>query len=97
VLASHALEQNADTDGEITTIFRLARRQRPTSGQLAVLKQYYEGELAHFRADPTGADGLLKVGVTPVKQGHDPIKLAALANVTRLTDVHGEVVHSVMA
>jgi hypothetical protein len=82
VLASHVLEQNTDTDAEITTIFRLARRQRPTSEQLALLKQYYEGELVHFRADPAGAANLLKVGVTPVKQGDDPIKLAALTNVT---------------
>jgi hypothetical protein len=82
VLASHALEQNADTGAEITTIFRLARRQRPTSEQLALLRQYYEGELAHFRSDPAGADSLLKVGVMPINQGNDPIKLAALTNVT---------------
>jgi mono/diheme cytochrome c family protein len=82
VLASHSLEQNADTDAEITMIFRLARRQRPTLEQLAVLKQYYAGELAHFRADPASADSLLKVGVTPAKQGDDPIRLAALTNVT---------------
>jgi hypothetical protein len=82
VLASHALEQNADTDAAITTIFRLARRQRPTAQQLALLKEYYDGELANFRMDPAGADSLLKVGVTPVKEGDDPIKLAALTNVT---------------
>jgi hypothetical protein len=82
VLASHALEQNADTDAAITTIFRLARRQRPTSEQLTLLKAYYDGELAHFRADPAGAHSLLKVGVTPVKEGDDPIRLAALTNVT---------------
>jgi Protein of unknown function (DUF1553) len=85
VLASHALEKNMDTDAAITTIFRLARRQRPTSEQLALLKEYYDGdgELAHFRTDPAGALSVLKVGVTPIKQGADPLELAALTNVIR--------------
>jgi hypothetical protein len=84
VLALHVQQRGTDEDMQLTTVFRLARRELPTAEQMNVLRTYYEKQVARFGADTTAANQLLSTGVTPVDPNADVVKLAALTNVTAL-------------
>jgi hypothetical protein len=81
-LAAHVLQGANAVDAQLTTVFRLATRRRPRPDELAVLREYHEGQVARFTADPAAAAQLLAVGVTRADARLDPVKLAALTNVT---------------
>jgi hypothetical protein len=81
-LATHALKADADSNAQITRIFRLTTRRQPRAGELAALREYYDRQLARFTADRESATKLVSIGVTPVDASVDVVRLAALTNVT---------------
>ena len=81
-LAANVLKASGDSDAQVTTIFRLATRRRPTTPELARLRTYYDLQLGRYGTDDKAASELLASGVTPVPSAIDKRKLAALTNVT---------------
>ena len=81
-LAANVLRAGADADAHVTTVFRLATRRRPTGEESARLRKYYDAQLARYAGDAAAASALLRTGVTPVPQGLDERRLAALTNLT---------------
>jgi hypothetical protein len=81
-LAANVLKASADPDAQVTTIFRLATRRRPSNPELARLRTYYDLQLGRYASEEKAASELLASGVTPVPPAVDKRKLAALTNVT---------------
>ena len=81
-LAANVLRAGADADAHVITVFRLATRRRPTGEESARLRKYYDAQLARYAGDAAAASALLRTGVTPVPQGLDEGRLAALTNLT---------------
>jgi hypothetical protein len=81
-LAARVLQTTAAVDAQLTNLFRVATRRRPRPEELAVLREYHDAQLARFRADAKAAAELLAVGVKRADASLDPVKLAALTNVT---------------
>jgi hypothetical protein len=50
--------------------------------EMDTLRSYYEAQLARYGQDRGAATQLISVGVTPVDAEVDPVRLAALMNVT---------------
>jgi hypothetical protein len=71
-------------DDRLNFIYQLGVRREPTAEQLAILRDYYELEIAKINRDPQKAQDILSVGVIPVNPDLDPIELAALTNVAVL-------------
>jgi hypothetical protein len=83
-LAAQALSVARTDDTQLTHLYRLATRRRPTANQLTILREYLRAQLQSFTADPSKAAALLEAGVTPVPAGVDRVRLAAMTNVTAL-------------
>ena len=83
-VAAHVLKRGGDLDGQLTHVYRLATRRRPTSEQLSILREFHAGEQTAFARQPDKAVKLLEVGVVPVGEDLDPIRLAAMTHVTAL-------------
>jgi mono/diheme cytochrome c family protein len=81
-LSANVLKASTDPDAQVTTIFRLATRRRPSSPELTRLRTYYDLQLRRYGDDEQSAAALLHSGVTPVPPAIDKRKLAALTNVT---------------
>jgi uncharacterized protein DUF1553/uncharacterized protein DUF1549/concanavalin A-like lectin/glucanase superfamily protein/cytochrome c len=81
-LAAHVLRSQSAPDAQLTMLFRLATRRAPRAEELATVRAYYDSQVARFTADRQAAEKLLAVGVTRVDGGQDPVRLAALTNVT---------------
>lgn len=64
-------------DNRLTFAFRLATARVPSDEERAVLREFYEAELAHYRQDPKAAKELLAVGESPVNAALDAAELAA--------------------
>jgi cytochrome c553 len=82
VLATNVLKAETDRDEQIRQVFRLATRRFPSEAEMGPLRQYYDAQEAEFTGDRKKAAELVKAGVTPVDDGVDVAKLAALTNVT---------------
>ncbi len=82
VLATNVLKAETDRDAQIRLVFRLATRRFPSEAEMGPLRQYYDAQATEFTGDRKKAAELVKVGVTPVDDGMDVAKLAALTNVT---------------
>ena len=82
VLATHVLKQEAEKDGQIKLVFRLATRRMPKTAELAALRAYYGSQLVRFAADRKKAEDVVHAGVAPVDTSVDLAKMAALTNVT---------------
>jgi hypothetical protein len=82
VLATNVLKEKTDKDDQIRLVFRLATRRMPKTAEMAALRTYYDNQLAHFAADRKKAEDLVHMGVAPLDAGVDPVKMAALTNVT---------------
>jgi len=82
VLAAGVLKTETTRDAQLAKVFRLAARRMPRPEELAALREYHDGEVRRYAADPAGAAALARVGVTPADQGVDAVRLAALTNVT---------------
>ncbi|HYR86453.1 MAG TPA: DUF1553 domain-containing protein [Terriglobia bacterium] len=82
VLATRAIQASTDTERQLTMVFRLAARRRPTTEELAAVRRYYDNEIRRFAAAQDDARAFVSVGVTPVDPNLDAVQLAALTNVT---------------
>jgi hypothetical protein len=78
-LAANVLRGSADPAVHVRTVFRLATRRHPTVDETGRLRRYYDAQLTRY---PKGGAPLLKNGVTPMPEGPDPARLAALTNLT---------------
>jgi hypothetical protein len=81
-LAASVLKAAADPAAQVTTAFRLATRRHPTPRELQRLRAYYDAQVQRYTADGNAAAALVRNGVTPPPAGLDPIRVAALTNVT---------------
>jgi mono/diheme cytochrome c family protein len=68
-------------DARISLAFRLCAARRPTDDETAVLRETFEAELSHFRADRAAAAKLLSVGESPRNPRLDPAEHAAWTTV----------------
>ena len=84
VMAARVMRMSSEQPMRLETLFRLARRQRPSPEQTAILDTYLNSQRERFASDPAAAKKLLAVGVTPVDLTVDPLELAALTNVAEL-------------
>ncbi|MSO30677.1 MAG: DUF1553 domain-containing protein [Acidobacteria bacterium] len=81
-LATKVLKTESARDAQITMAFRLGTRRKPTAAEMTALRSYYDAQLARYAQDKESASQLIKAGVTPVDSTVDPVRLAALMNVT---------------
>lgn len=81
-LATHVMQKGGTTDEQLVNVFRLARRERPTSDQLTLLRDYLVQQEAEFAKAPDAAAELISTGVSAVDANLPPVRLAALTNVT---------------
>jgi hypothetical protein len=79
-LAQRALAAGGTLDAQLTAIFHLAARHAPSIAELGALREFYEAELATFRASTDAAARYLEVGILPVPTDADRAALAALAS-----------------
>jgi Protein of unknown function (DUF1553)/Protein of unknown function (DUF1549)/Concanavalin A-like lectin/glucanases superfamily/Planctomycete cytochrome C len=83
-LAAKVLAQGGDADSQLTLLFRMATRVTPTTGQLAVVRSYYESQIQQMSRSPLKAGKLLAVGVTTANAKLKLRDLAAMTNVAAL-------------
>jgi hypothetical protein len=81
-LAANVLKEGGDADAQVTTVFRLATRRYPTAAESARLRAYLDSQVRRYGSDAGAAMALLRNGVTPAPAGTDPVRLAALTNLT---------------
>jgi hypothetical protein len=75
-------EAGRSPEERITFAFRLATGRRPQPGEIAVLRQVFEQQLAVFRRDHQAASKLLAVGESTRNEKLDAAELAAWAMVS---------------
>jgi hypothetical protein len=80
-IATRVMKTTTAADAQLTQVFRLATRRHPRPDEMAPMRAYYDHELQRYAQDRGATASLLKVGVTPVDQSLDPVRLAALTNV----------------
>ena len=79
VLAAKLLEEESNAQEKITKAFRLIICRMPREKEIAMLQNYFDGELKNISS--TAANSLLDVGEYPIPPKIDPIKLAAMMQV----------------
>ncbi len=79
VLAATLLEEESNTQEKITKAFRLIICRMPREKEIAMLQNYFDGELKNISS--LAANNLLDVGEYPIPKKIDPIKLAAMMQV----------------
>jgi hypothetical protein len=78
VLAARALSEGGKaTDARLALMFKLATARKPTASELVVLRELVKQQLAHYRANVSAAEALLKVGEAPLEDKLDRAELAA--------------------
>ena len=81
-LATDVLRSENTQREQIRKVFRLATRREPRAGEMAPLTSYYESQLKRYESDRNAATELLSNGVGSADPAVDPVRLAALINVT---------------
>jgi hypothetical protein len=81
-LAAFVMKSTSDAETQITTLFRVAIRRRPLIQEVRPIRAYFDAQVRRFSEDRDAAAKLLQTGVTPVDSTLDPVRLAALTNVT---------------
>ena len=79
VLAAKLLEEESNAQEKIIKAFRLIICRMPREKEIAMLQNYFDGELKNISS--TAANSLLDVGEYPIPQKIDPINLAAMMQV----------------
>jgi Protein of unknown function (DUF1553)/Protein of unknown function (DUF1549)/Concanavalin A-like lectin/glucanases superfamily/Planctomycete cytochrome C len=77
-------EEPSDVDRRLVKAFRHTLGRKPQSDEVVVLQQAYRTQLSTYRADPTAAGELLKVGESKLPENADPAELAALTAVANV-------------
>ncbi len=75
------VEAVANPADRVRFAYRLTAARQPSTTELGVLVEVARGQLDEYRDDPEAASQLLTVGEGGYDPGHDPIELAAWANV----------------
>lgn len=84
-LAQRVLNEEPDDSGQrLLRAFRHTLGRTPAPGELELLQNTYERQLARFREDPDAADALLKTGEAPMPEGAPIPELAALTTVANV-------------
>ena len=81
-IAERAIKTSANPDEQLVTLWRLAVRRHPDANELAAIRKFRDGELAHLQSKPDEAKKLLAIGVTPADPAVDPNQLAAMTVLT---------------
>ena len=82
--AVRTLAEKGDDDHRLTWAWRRALQRDPDTKELGTLRKVLSERRAAYKADPTAAKELLKVGLTPPPAQADPSELAAWTHVTRV-------------
>ena len=77
-LATLAMRENADIDGQIIAVFRRAARRTPSSAEIAALRTFFEDQRREFAASAEATAGYLGIGVVEPEPDLDTVWLAAL-------------------
>jgi hypothetical protein len=81
VLATRVMKEKTAPEDQVSLIFRVATRRFPMEKEKALFEQYYASEIARFSEEKKKAAEVVHIGVTPVDDSVDVVKLAALTNV----------------
>jgi hypothetical protein len=81
-LAERVIQSSPDQDQQITALWRLAVRRRPSPAELASARKFLAAELARMQGHPDEVKKLLAIGVAPTDPALDPVRLAAMTVVT---------------
>jgi hypothetical protein len=81
-LSTQVLKAESTPDAQIRRVFRLATRREPKPAELTPLAAYYDAQLKRYDRDHKAATELLSNGVGSPDPSLDPVRLAALTNVT---------------
>ena len=77
-LASSSIQEKTELDDRINLAWLRATSLQPTKDELRILREIFTDSHADFTTNPTEADKLLKVGVTPLPKDLNPIVTAAM-------------------
>lgn len=80
-MAERAAASSEDPRACVVTLFRLATRRRPLPAELAALTAYRDAQAGHFSHAKQEVDELLSIGVAPVDERFDRVRLASLTMV----------------
>jgi hypothetical protein len=83
-LAAEALRFAPAEDAQLKRLYRHATRATPTSEHIAVLREYYDEQLASYAGSDAKVASVLDIGVVPADPALDRTSLAALTNVAAL-------------
>jgi hypothetical protein len=68
-----------DPESHLKQAFRTILTRSPSESELMILKEGFEERRKNFRRSPESASALLEVGESSLKQGLDPVYVAALS------------------
>jgi hypothetical protein len=84
VLAEHIIEHGGSSfDERLRWAFERALAREPRASEEATLKQFFDQQLAEFKAKPDSAKDLEKAGYAPAREKLDTIELAAWTSTAR--------------
>jgi hypothetical protein len=84
VFAEHAMASGGKTlDARLDWIFDRALNRVPRADERSILRALYDRNVKRFAANLASAREFVSMGATPVAQRQDPVRLAAMALVTR--------------
>ena len=95
-LAARALKEcNGPPEERLAWLWKQVLQRLPRVEEMETLLPLYRQNLAAYQADPAAAEGLLKVGLTPLPDGIDKAELAAWTHVARvLLNLHEAITRS---
>jgi hypothetical protein len=83
-LAAKVLTQAGDDDARIHWAWRQVLGRDAESAEASVLSNLLQKHRAEFAADPSAAESLVSVGISPRAEGPNPVELAAWTSVSRV-------------
>lgn len=84
-LAARILQEGGrDTKTRLIWAWRQVLDRAPRADEVETLEPLFAGRLEEFRADPTAAEALLKIGKAPLPPDLDPAELAAWTSIARV-------------
>jgi hypothetical protein len=94
--AARILSECSGTSEErLTWAWQQALQRDPTAEEAKTVQALLDEHLSTYRADPTSAEALLKIGLAPVPVGLDKTELAAWTHVARvLLNLHETITRS---
>ena len=81
LMSERVIKEKETLEEQLVLSFRLSTGVTPSEQLLATLKEHYESSFEYFKANPSAADSLLKVGELPRDVNLDKTQTAAMAMV----------------